>query len=430
MSVQCEGTTKENKRCKRKTKTGKYCVTHRKQEVLILQLSNEDNWKKSLPLKEYGFGKRGYSVTEGLYTSEELKRLEKSILDDIQNIVFTNRNIDYQLTDYKSLQVFTDPFYRKEVLENVNSVWKNGNSRQPFLSKSVGMINIHYNKDVFDLIHMNERPYRILSHLYGTEHLVHRVGPERFGMKIKGSVNMSKHIDANLWHKEVNYPERVQALICVQIPDDVQPRNSGTLELLLGFNQIWDFTSALFHPSSGLIPMPDCKDRFQRLPSDFDSKYLPELIKYAEKYRNFLHSSDQKEDEVVLEFFKRLQKNNITVPPRDVEIKWTAIRCKPGALIAWDQRLPHRNLRNTSETPRIAVYYGLYPVTENYYGSEEHLWLRRMFEREEFYYSINAGKYPTKVVNIEEKKHRDGLEIQEFCQTELAKKLTSEISWF
>ena len=263
MFVQCEGITKKDKRCKKRTKTGKFCVTHRKQEVLIPQLSISENWKRSLPSREYGFGDIGYSVTEGLYTTEELKRLERSILDDIQNIVFTNRDIDYQLTDYNSLRVFTDPSYRKEVLGNINVVWKNGNSRKPFLSKSVGMINIHYNRDVFDLIHMNERPYRILSRLYGTEHLVHRVGPERFGIKIKGSTDMIKHIDANLWHEEVNYPERVQVLICVQIPDDVQPRDSGTLELLLGFNRYWNFASALFHPSSGL---------FQCLTVKIDSK--------------------------------------------------------------------------------------------------------------------------------------------------------------
>nr|QBK92949.1 MAG: putative oxidoreductase [Pithovirus LCPAC403] len=353
------------------------------------------------------FKKDGYVVIKGLYSLEEMKRVETSIIKDVDEIVFGGEG---KLDDYESLLVFTDS-------KRTKTTWRNGNSRQPLLSKSCGQISIHYNQDIIDTIQLDERPYKVMSKLYRTKYLVHTQGLEKLGLKIKGSTNMNKHIDTNLWYDEVNYPKRVQSFICVQCPDDVKPKVAGGLELLVGFDEYWDFASYLFHPKTGLFPMPDCKSRFQVLPKDFDINYLPKLIECAKLYRENINNFDSP-------LFVNWRKEGVTVG--NCELKWTPIVCEPGDMVCWSQRVCHRNLRNTSMTPRIVVYYSLFPVDKHYYGSQAHAWLRKMIESGEHYYSVNAGKYPTKITNPEEVK----LGKKALIKTDLGKKLVGEVPWF
>src|SRR5581483_12338145 len=84
--------------------------------------------------------KTGYYV-EKLFDKDFLKPIKKTMIQSSIELVFGD---SVEIKD-KNLLLFTDPALRKRKLDDPNCIWRNGNSRQPLLSKSCGMIDIHYN---------------------------------------------------------------------------------------------------------------------------------------------------------------------------------------------------------------------------------------------------------------------------------------------
>ena len=179
-------------------------------------------------------GLKGYTIISGVLTAEECATLSSSLTQEALNLVFKRRGFPVDIEDSGNLLLFTQPALRVKRFGDSGKAapWRNGNSRRPLLSKSDGMINIHYNQDQLRLITLNPKLFKETAKVYGTQNLVH-LGPERFSIKAQGAPDMPQHIDSNLFDDKVNYEVRIQGLVCLEVGDDVPPRDSGTLCLYI-----------------------------------------------------------------------------------------------------------------------------------------------------------------------------------------------------
>ena len=324
---------------------------------------------------------QGYTIVRNFLSPEECQSLTRSFISASLGLVFGGTNID--INDERNLLLFTDPALRKERLANPNMIWRNGNSRQPLLSKSCGMIDIHYNPEQMRMINFNPGLYDFMSILYQKKELVHSFGPERFSIKPQGSTEMPKHIDANPFYPDVNHPERIQTSITLSIGKDVKLEHSGTLYLLPYFHLYWKFVGSLFHPTTGLIPYPNDTSRFFVLPTGpqgWDKHYLPLLRQYATEYTEFLYRNGTPRDLApdvralspnarTLQFFARIKAEGVTVPEQIKPLEWVGMNVSPGDIVCWNQYLPHYTAKNKSATPRIVCYYNVFPVERDWFGS-------------------------------------------------------------
>lgn len=394
---------------------------------------------------------KGYIVVPSVLTPDELSILKKSLMKKTVNLIFNNQGFNVDPEDPQTPLLFTDMKLREQVLgeEGKTAVWKDGNTRRPIISKSCGMAHVHYDEILLELITYNPRLYEEAVKIMGTKNLVHSYGPERICIKSKGSTDMPKHCDANFFNDEVNPKYRIQCLVTIEIDTKISPRDSGTLCLLTYFHHYWDFVRELLHPLRGLVPMKEemMDSRFFVLPMSkkdqdhFDLIYLPCIKKHAKQYAIYLECG--KVDDATCEeiqFYKNLKFKKITVPDNDKKyiemMDWTPIKLNPGDMVFWHQYLPHFSVRNKSTTPRICAYYGLYPVDEDYYRSEQCKWVQRMFRKCEFYYEVNLSKYPTNPVNEEEVadlKNHPG-EIKRISSlstsTQFRRRISSQESWW
>ena len=370
----------------------------------------------------------GYTIVRNFLSPEECQTLTRSFISSSLGLVFGGTNVD--IHDERNLLLFTDLALRKERLHNPNMVWRNGNSRQPLLSKSCGMIDIHYNPEQMRIVNFNPKLYDLMSALYQKRELAHSFGPERFSIKPQGSTDMHKHIDANPFYPEVNHravdylaqpeaekgdqpkrmglgparlvPERIQTSITLSIDKNVKVEHSGTLFLIPYFHLYWQFVGELFHPTKGLVPYPDDKSRFFVLPTDWNKKYLPLLRQYATEYTEFFHRNGTVSTAKTLQFFSRLKADGIMVPVQMKPLEWVGMNVSPGDIVCWDQYLPHYTAKNKSITPRIVCYYNVFPVERDWFGTPEQKWCAQMFLEGKFFYGMDANKYPTTIRNIEE----------------------------
>lgn len=366
----------------------------------------------------------GYTIIKGVLSPEKCEELAHHFARRTVDMVFTERGFDIsKLSTEEALELLTTPAKRREHFgEQANeSVWRNGNSRNPVHSKSCGMIHLHYDKHLLEDITFNEDLYEQAAKIYGCKELVHLDGLERICVKPRGSTDMPQHIDANLFLPEVNFDTRIQSLVTLQIDTNpkTKTRDTGTICLIPHFHRYWDFAARLLHPTKGLNhSLMQCrmenppKGRFFALPTGnegWDKKYFPLLQLHIKSYSDYIHRGARNLPEETLAFYRKIDAEGITIPndpPRILEeIVWTPIKLEPGDMIWWHQHLPHRSLRNTTKTPRI-VAYGVWPVEKGWYRSDEQRWLATQTMSLEFYYprGRTVGLFPT-ALNSEELNH-------------------------
>lgn len=363
----------------------------------------------------------GYLVVDAL-SPEEAEEIADDLVNYTYDVLFDHRGFEVPRDHPLSLNVLTDKRTREELLGDTKSesVWEGGMSRKPIISKSCGMWHGHYSLNKLRKIDFNPKLYEISASVIGTDKLAFRAGIERFSIKCgvtvdsdskrkaEGATDMPKHIDTCLFDDTPNYDFRIQSLVCLSVGNDVAPRDSGTLNLLVNFHHYWTFARHVLHPRYGLVTMPNCSSRFHVLPDDWDTKYLLYLNGHAEAYTIFLHDRKRfmqefKIERQVFEFYKWLEEIGVRVPETFKLIHWKPIVMKPGQMVFWHQYLPHQSLRNKSATPRIVAYYNLHAIHgPEWYHSEEYRWLLDMATQAHFYYGIDCGKYPRDVKNTEE----------------------------
>jgi len=380
---------------------------------------------------------KGYVVFPNALSRKKCKKLTTKLMNETVNIVFTNRGYDVtQFNLQDRIQLLVDPKRRKDVFgeEANNSVWRNGNSRKPIHSKSCGMINIHYYPKLLKYVTLNSKLYRNMAEVYEYEDLVHTQGFERVGIKPQGTPDMDKHFDINPFNKDVNYDDsirhRIQSLITLSIDEECNARDSGTIEMIPYFHLYFEFFSHLCHPVTGLgkCKMKGSKVRFFPLPNGedgWDKHILPSIRKYSKEYRRYLSKEKKGMTEEEKVFYKKLKKNNVCIPTTEHPLIWTPIKSNIGDHILWDERIPHRNLRNRGKKARVVAYYSLFPVDKDWYNSPERKWLRKQIRKRHIYYS--NGKRNEIPVNIDEIIHEE--KVKELLSTEFAKKISGKIEW-
>ena len=390
----------------------------------------------------------GYLIIGGALDPDECKVLSKALVKATMEMVFDRQGYKVDSSDPKSLQLLTDMKYREKVLgENGKGIiYRDGNTRKPLVSKNCGMASMHYIEELLNLVTYNPKLYEESVKVSGTPYLVHSEGPERFAIKAPGATDMSQHIDANLFDRDnsVNYPFRIQSLITLSIDTNINARDSGTLCLLTYFHKYWDFARELFDPKTGIsgCRFPEMKSRFFVLPTNnkdnqhFDKNYLPSLKKHASEYSKYVEGE---RGAAYDSWYKKLHAKGVRVPESASgyleKMDWKPIPLQPGDMIFWHQHLPHRSLRNRSNVPRICAYYSLYPVTRDWYATKQQKWVQRQFQTCEYYYGVNAGKYPTVPVNTEEiEMMKDGGKIDRIAalstSTEFHRRITGQESWW
>lgn len=384
-------------------------------------------------------GKKGYLVVKNVLSQEDCRRLSSSLIKAVSELVFTRQGFDVDPTDPETLELFMDQKLRELKLgeSGKTAVWRDGNTRQPLISKNCGMSHIHFNEDLLKTITYSEELYNTMSRIAGTPHLVHCAGPERFCLKPKGATDMPAHIDSNLFHKDVNYEFRIQSLVTLKMDTEISPRDSGTLCVIPYFHLYWDFAREIFHPQRGICKFPDIKGRFFLLPTkkdqNFDKSYLPKLKEYASEYSLFLKGSRGSDHD---DFYSTLEEKNIQIPHDKYleKMVWTPIQMKPGDMVFWHQYLPHRSLRQKSAIPRICAYYSVFPVDESWYGTPHQKWIKKQFEECKFFYGVDADKYPEKIVNVEEYEMMTKKDIQRISKlstiTKIARRVTGQEDYF
>ena len=394
------------------------------------------------------FDQQGWVIVSGLLSVSDREALKTEMIKTMLDTVFTRRGVNLDTNNPENLKLLTDPKMRKSVLANPGGIWRNNNTRDPIVGKTTGMINIHFNQMILEKIALNPKFYQVISALYGTINsetgqlqprlnLVHSEGPERFSIKSKGSTKMPQHIDANPFHPEMNYPERIQSFYCVNTDPLINPADSGTIAILGNFCFYFALLGGLCHPRDGVLKFPQNKSRFFCLPKKFDSEWLPKLNQIARLYTEFYHRGVTVNDQRIQTRFEQLKRAGRLVPNQFKEMVWKVIRLQPGDFFCWSQCIPHYSCRNKSETPRMVCYYSLYPVDNTWYNSYHHQWTKDMFVNRIFYYSTNAGEYPRNTKNPEEHQYLMSLGADNLVQylnwirsDSLRAKLTGLESWF
>ena len=394
------------------------------------------------------FDQQGYVIVSGLLSTSDREALKTEMTKTMLDTVFTRRGVTLDTNNPENLKLLTDPKMRKIVLANPSGIWRNNNTRDPIVGKTTGMINIHFNQTILEKIALNPKFYQVISALYGTinsetgqlqprYNLVHSEGPERFSIKSKGSTKMPQHIDANLFHPEMNYPERIQSFYCVNTDSQIKPSDSGTIAILGNFCFYFALFGHLCHPRDGVLKFPRNKSRFFCLPKKFDSEWLPKLNQIAKLYTEFSRRGITINDQRIRSRFEQLKNAGCVVPNQFKKMVWEVIRLQGGDFFCWSQCIPHYSCRNKSETPRMVCYYSLYPVDNTWYDSYHHQWAKEMFLNRIFYYSTNAGEYPRNTKNPEENQYLVSLgpnnltQYQNWIRSDpLRAKITGLESWF
>lgn len=314
--------------------------------------------------RKYEYADQGYSVYRQILTPEQTEEVKASIIQEMEDLIFrdTPREERPSLNTSEGRQLLVDRNLRAERGISDNAVWRNGNTRQPIYSKNCGLVNIYFNPVVQRLVTFNPKIFAAVAELAGNYNMAMIRGPDRVGMKVKGTVDMPTHLDTHLFEDGLAFTEeRVQAFFNASVPEDVGVRDSGTIRLIPYFHRYWQIAKRYFREGGAhelsneeyrkTIPQPWGKV--------FDKK-LPEFNDFLQDLHNLRDNLEltDKVNQAELEQYGDLLQ---TLPTTFNPLKWTCIELHAGDLMCWTHFLPHSNVRNKSHTPRITSYLRYLP---------------------------------------------------------------------
>lgn len=315
----------------------------------------------------------GYTIYHNVLSPELCHQITDSILEESFRILFRDVDPKPNHRDPADMELLVDKTARDRRGIPDSAIWENGNSRTPIWSKNNGMINIYFNRLLHQHIHFNPEIFLRIAALYGHNEIGYTKGMDRVGFKIRGSVDMPTHLDYHLFQPTLNAdPVRVQSFFNCSVPSDVDPRDSGTIQLIPYFHLYWQIAQRYFQH----VPLADEEYR-QSLPLPFGKQFTKELpafnlfLQDLHRWRDGQPIQHRHKDS--LERYSDLLP---TLPSEYHELRWTPIPLRTGDLLCWNQMLPHSNLRNKSLTPRVVAYISLFPFPSiargypyNFHGS-------------------------------------------------------------
>ena len=319
------------------------------------------------------FKEKGYTIIKNIIPKPH--RIARSIIKEVKEVVFTSDEDQEVITKLEEKEIdplllLVDNKLREKYLENPKSIWFNGNTRTPKISKNNGLINISQNIKVRDNILFNEDIYRVICQLYTVltgkeEDCVYPNGPDRVCVKPKGATHMPKHIDCDIiCYKEKEEEEnktsqtcplsmyRVQTVTCLQI--DTKAKNNGRTEVLGGYNNYFHLGAYYFRK------IFQNKTEVPVVVQEVFSKHLDEFLEYVDSF--YKKGKLLSREKTPLKKERKLyQIIYDSLPKEQIEIAWVQPQVNPGDIFCFDQRLPHRNTKNDSDIARVASFVSLYP---------------------------------------------------------------------
>lgn len=329
------------------------------------------------------YEREGFVVVPQVLSQDLAQELCESVLQDACRLIFAHEENPPKPGNPGTIELFFDHALRKKRLQNPRCVWQDGDTRKPLIAKRTGMLNVCFNPDVREHVLFNPAVVSPVARLYGTQRLGYIHGPDRICIKGKGAEDMPRHLDHHLFYDysykrgyDGRFPRRVQAFVCGRVPQDVPLRDSGTLEVIPYFHHYFALARVFFHPQDGLFPLPDNKSPFHILEGNFEAgleAFNAFIRAYTPVYAALCDGLEPEEidaDEDVILFALTYR---IPVPTEQIyQLAPTPVACQPGDLVCFDQRLPHRSLRNLSRQARIVFYVRLFEIPPGWYGSQEH----------------------------------------------------------
>lgn len=332
----------------------------------------------------------GYVIYRGILEPHDCLEVANSIINETFELILGDiPQAQRPKLDYR---ILTDPIYRKTLAIPKHVMYSEGNKYQYQWSKTTGMINIHQNPKVKELIQFNPIIVSCLTSLYGHDNVIFRTGLERVSIKPSGTDGMKMHLDYHLFGDIKNIDKnRIQAFYVASAPQDVPVAQSGTIRVLPYFHLYWSVAQLFFnihrhHPL-------DTKSYKNILPQVLDStfeSYLPEFNLFLQDLHNYA-----KGDKVQ---YQTIHHENLadyihllpSLPSQYHELRWLDVELKPNDLFCWSTKLPHGNLPNISYTPRIVAYISIYSRPANWTNSLEQIQLYNKMKRGLSYRSENT----------------------------------------
>lgn len=358
----------------------------------------------------------GYLIVPVL-EPEKAKALAATVTERALQLVFVNPGYPVDPKDPDSAVLFVDP-KRRDTIGARKATCRGGNSRQPIINRTTGMIDIHFEPELLENIVFNPDIVEASADVMDVpaEQLVYALGPERVSVKAPTAPAMKKHSDYNFFidAKKLNYPYRIQSLVTLDIDPEIEPAKSGTLCVLSYFHHFIDFAACIFHPKYGIpscrFPGSSLKSRFLEFPSYFDTKYLHMFRMCVDLYLQSVTVEPEQHPSIYEHFSGSLEDHRAFIElacfwhihevfyDKDSKLllryirnmRWTPIAAKPGDMIFWHQYLPHYSCPNKSSISRVVSYVNLYPAGADWNESYQRKWVAEQFRTAKSRYTTNA----------------------------------------
>jgi hypothetical protein len=184
--------------------------------------------------------------------------------------------------------------------------------------------------------------------------LAYCLGRDRICIKPKGATAMELHLDHHLF-KDTPYPHRIQALCTLSIGGQAGDAKTGSLQVLQGFHRLRPLARIFFRSR-----LPDAVATGSRIPQPLGKPFIDLLPAFRTWLAEQVASPADMEIKTAMEdcggaaeVTDALATLRFVVPP-----------VRPGSLVCWHHDVPHCNMANASDTPRIAAFITLLPAGE------------------------------------------------------------------
>ncbi|ELR19936.1 uncharacterized protein ACA1_112090 [Acanthamoeba castellanii str. Neff] len=234
-----------------------------------------------------GFQEKGFLVVKDVLTEPQCRIIERRMVEVTMNLSLFAAE-DFKLIEGDTYSVLINSHDQLALLRNPHCTKKllnDNKTRRPHVSKVHGHWNLYWLPEMQTIVNSNPKIYTVHRQLYGKYQL--RSSLNTIGLKPPTSLDMpALAFDAPLYedtsHTNECLERSIKSIVCLRSPNDVEPRDSGTFELVESFHLYFELAAAFLDPETGY---PDCRlpveDPLGRAIAHLD---LPALNLYIRMY--------------------------------------------------------------------------------------------------------------------------------------------------
>lgn len=309
------------------------------------------------------FRKNGYVVIKNHVTSDVSKLLSDVAIKTLFDFTFVSKD-DKPEPNFENLKYFSVPAERKN-LKHPLCIWIGGESNKPFCSRVTGSCYGSYLREVQKHFTMTVETFERLAECYETDNIGQIYGPRSYSIRMKGGLQTSTMLEANLISDYNNLvkEEKILSSLVVSIDRNVKLKHSGTWCVIPRFHLYKHHARIFFNFVRGQCRLPLDLSTPMQFPDNFLDEALP-------KFNTLLSQLYQIRDSVM-----EMQKEhepylNLKLPEKDfMDLKWDYIFAEVGDLVLRSQWLPYYETACTGNIPFIAFHVGYYVIPSGFLGT-------------------------------------------------------------